>query len=106
MNTKSDPVILAIGVCHRDVELAALWLRWVCFLGTLHSNAESKCLIAYTKRAAPKIEALKKCLVGTYRGEFMTWIEELPDEDESGYPKSASHLFLRTLEIAERQFPS
>gem|GEM_PF-4227381 len=102
---KADSVILAIGVCHRDVELAALWLRWVCFLGTLHSNAESKCLVTYTKRAAPKIDALKKCLVGTDRGEFATWFEELPDERESGYPGAASHLFLRTLEIAEKQFP-
>lgn len=102
---KKPDVILAIGVSHRDVELAALWLRWVCFLGTLHSNAESRCLIVYTKRAAPKIDALKKCLVGTFYGEFETWLEELPDENESGYPKSASHLFLRTLEIAERQFP-
>lgn len=99
------PVIAAIGVCHRDVELAGLWLRWVNFLGTLHSNAEHRLLIMHTKRAAPAMGAIRDSLVGTYRGEFATWIQECPDENERGYPVSASHLFLRTLECAERRFP-
>ncbi len=103
--TPAPAVILAIGVSHRDAELAALWLRWVCYLGKHHSNADEVCLVAYTRRAAAKIKQLEACLVGTVHGEFRTRFVEIPDEEETGYPKSASHLFLRTLEIAEKQFP-
>lgn len=104
---KSSPLIVAMGVCHRDVELAALWLRWVNFLCSQPDgdNSANILLIVHSKRATPFIESLKKALRGTLYGEFATSLVECPDENEDGYPKSASHLFLRTLEIAKKQYP-
>lgn len=99
------PIIAAIGISDRDVELGTLWCRWVNFLGTLQSNEQHILLVVYTKRAEPKIEALKQCFVGTFRGEFRTYVKPCPDDHEVGYPGAASHLFLRTLEMAEVMFP-
>lgn len=99
------PVVLAIGVSHRDVELASLWLRWVNFLGTIHSNAAERLMIVHTKKATPRMPAMLASLRGTHYGEFNTRVVACPDECEDGYPKSASHLFLRTLEAVEKDFP-
>lgn len=104
---KSPKIIVALGVSHRDADLAALWLRWVNFLCTQTDgdNRENVLLIVHTKRAAEKMALVTSSLVGVCTGEFLTAVVECPDEDESGYPKSASHLFLRTLEIAEARWP-
>jgi hypothetical protein len=99
------PVIVALGVSHRDVDLAILWLRWVTFLGTIENNDQNTLLIVFTRRAREKIAALADTIRGTLYGEFKTALRECPDEMEDGYPKSASHLLLRTLEMAERTFP-
>lgn len=92
------PIILAMGVSHRDVELACLWLRWVGFLDR-QGAARGHLLVVYTKRVDPgRLQAAA-------RGMKQLNIVSCPDEDESGYPRSASHLFLRTLEGAEKLFP-
>ncbi len=99
------PIICAIGVCHRDVELAKLWLRWVSFLAMQHDGRKAplKLLVVATKRARPMLGALKENFPeGIAEQEILV---ECPDEQENGYPGSASHLFLRTLEQAEKWFP-
>lgn len=106
---KTRPVILAMGVSHRDVELAALWMRWVLFLCSQPKgdNSANVLLIVHTKQASVWAEKLiqSRLLFANPYHEFSVQIHQCPDEEESGYPKSASHLFLRTLETAERLYP-
>jgi hypothetical protein len=86
-------------VCHRDVELACLWLRWVAFLTRQPGGKRPHILVIFTQRTdlAPLAAAIE--------GASGIGLVRCPDEDESGYPRSASHLFLRTLEQAEERFP-
>ena len=99
------PVVLALGVSHRDVDLAALWLRWVGFLAQRApgSTQFGPLLVMLTRRAATHLAFLTGLCAVTPR--FRVRVVECQDEDESGYPKSASHLFLRTLEKAESEYP-
>lgn len=95
-------LVVAIGVCHRDVELAANWLRWVEFLARQPGASEMDLLIHYTRRlTADQVAKITPRPVPNIRPTLL----RCRDEDESGYPRSASHLFLRTLEAAEKQYP-
>lgn len=101
------PLICAIGVCHRDVELACLWLRWTTFLTSLSQSGRPTLLVVATKRVTEKqLADISASIPITRFAWHQVKILLCPDEDESGYPKSASHLFLRTLEIAERESPN
>jgi hypothetical protein len=88
-----------MGVCHRDVELAALWLHWVSFLSRQPGGDRPRILVVFTQRSdpAPMFSAIG--------GASRIGLVRCPDEQERGYPGSASHLFLRTLEQAEQRFP-
>lgn len=93
------PVVIAMGVSHRDLELAKLWLKWVEFLSNLPGAVPMDVLVVYTHR-------VKEPPVFQLNGYNMRpMVVRCVDEDEGGYPRSASHLFLRTLESAERRFP-
>lgn len=104
---KSPPLIVALGVCHRDTELATLWLRWVHFLSTIQCNGENVLLVVHSKSAREfgERERQRQELYANPYHEFTVHVEECRDECEDGYPKSASHLFLRTLETAEQLYP-
>lgn len=93
------PAVICMGVCHRDVELAALWLRWVAFLARQPGGERPRILVVYTQRTDPA--PIFSAIVGAYKIGGV----RCPDEQERGYPGSASHLFLRTLEEAEKRFP-
>jgi hypothetical protein len=88
------PVVIAMGVCHRDVELAALWLRWV-----VHLGFKGRMLVVFTHRTDPAP------LIAAIAGTTRIGVVRCPDEQERGYPGSASHLFLRTIEEVEKRFP-
>src|SRR5690606_23869792 len=93
-----------LGVCHRDVELAALWLKWAVFLSCVGGTDPYPLLVVYTKRA--KAHGAEEMIRSALEPSKLHWSAvECPDEHEHGYPGSASHLFLRTLEAAEDIFP-
>ena len=97
------PVICAMGVCHRDVELAVHWLKWVAFLARTEGGSMGNMLVVYTRKLTDaQADSLRSAVDRAY---FPATIVACPDEHEHGYPGSASHLFLRTLEQAEKLFP-
>lgn len=93
-------MIAAIGVSQRDFALALKWLRWVAHL---HKRKPIPCpLVIFGVRSlTPEHFAQLREAAGD-TPIHCAWA---PDEDESGYPKSASHLFLRTLTYCEEKFP-
>lgn len=96
------PILVCLGVCHRDVELACLWLKWVAFLSAQPCGVAGHLLICTTRRVT---EAQCAALLDAIRGGgWSPRLEKCVDENEAGYPVSASHLFLRTLEFAEKMF--
>lgn len=86
-------MIAALGVSDKDIKSATLWLKWVRHLGWHPSDT---LVVSMTLRAAEQREVLHDAADGM----MVTW-HVLPDEEEGGYPKSASHLFLRTLQFCK-----
>ena len=86
------PLIAILGVSHKDVEAASRWANHCIRHATTDT---SRVFMALTQRAFAR------------REEIFGGIDSflLPDECEDGYPKSASHLFLRSLEWAEKAHP-
>ena len=84
------PLIAILGVSHRDIEAARRWIKWASTLG--HHD---RIFIMLTIRA--------RALWEDADYPFVTVC--CTDEYEDGYPKSAGHLFIRSLEWAERDHP-
>ena len=94
-----NPLIAILGVSHKDVESGAAqkWLKHAAFLGT--NLQRIKVLVTHKAwDALGAIDPIPLIADGLL-------IQRLPDECEVGYPKSASHLFLRSLEWAEANHP-
>lgn len=94
-------MIFCLGVSHKDIAQAE---RWVAFAERLHereSPDQPRLIVTATQVA-------KRAGLLPIQREGCRVIHELHvigDEDEAGYPKSASHLFLRSLEHCERVYP-
>lgn len=104
----SQPLICAQGVCRRDAELSSLWLRWTTFLAEQEGGnvRHAHLLIVMAMSVTAEQEAKLRAAVGGGRSNyFRALFVRLVDERENAYPLSASHLFLRTLEAAEKLFP-
>lgn len=95
-------IIPILAVCHRDLAAANRWLRWAAFLsGQKGGNvSKNKLVVFLTKRAAEMELELPDA-----KTFFDVDVRTCPDELELGYPISANHLFLRSLELAERKWP-
>lgn len=102
-----SPLILAMGVCHRDAGVAALWLRWVSFLSQQPTGSMNvDMLVVLAKSVSGEQESELRVAAGRHRVHAPKAVfVRCADEMENAYPKSASHLFLRTLETAEKLFP-
>lgn len=99
--------LVAIAVSHKDVDQATLWLRWTGFLaqqGGGDASGEQMVVMA-TQRASTRLGEIEASIPDRSTGMFRTVVTVCEDECEDGYPRSASHLFLRTLEYCEREFP-
>lgn len=92
-------MICILGVSHKDIEQAEKWLRYVASFRPQESPDEPEIVVAITKRASMNASEVYRVIQKARVGFFVC-----PDEDESGYPKSASHLFLRSLEHCEKHF--
>lgn len=93
-------LVVALGVCDRDVYLARLWLHWVSFLCTQPGGdlSLSTLVVNCTRRVTQ--EQRQQLDDAIIRSKYLPRVvfRTCPDEQEAGYPGSASHLFLRTLE--------
>lgn len=91
-----------LGVSHKDALIADHWLRWVAFLSTQkRGDCSGFDLVAMLTHKVPE----GRIELPTERSFFRSRIVRTPDEHEHGYPGSASHLFLRSLEYCEQHFP-
>lgn len=91
-------MICVLGICHKDVAQAARWVEFVADFNKRERPNQPAIILVATRAA------MKTGLPGIRNvGGFALHV--LDDEDESGYPKSASHLFLRSLEYCERTQP-
>lgn len=101
------PIVCALGVCHRDAHLAEVWLKWVAYLSTLAGGDCSgfELLVMQTRRVGLEQHARLRNAIAETPSMFRTTWAVCPDEWEHGYPGSASHLFLRTLEWVEQNRP-
>ena len=86
------PLIAILGVSHKDVEATQQWLGLAKSLGT----DMTRIWVAVTHKAEE---------IAEYKWRVPCQAFTIPDECEDGYPKSASHLFLRSLEWAETNHP-
>lgn len=96
-------MILALGISHVDLPQAEKWLRHVAMLSRKETSAPRPLVVMRTKRVHPNMVALWRERIEPIRFPVQ-WVE-CPDENEDGYPKSASHLFLRTMAHCEGAFP-
>lgn len=95
-------MIVAIGISHRDVGQAAKWLAFVSAL-SVREKAARQLVVMGTKRLSVEQWALLRESYKQGRLQIDKMI--CGDENEDGYPKSASHLFLRTMEACEHKYP-
>lgn len=90
-------MIVAMGVSSRDADQAALWLDYA---GRMNDGL--RIVVMMTQGITISTASALRASARRLEAEFA----RCPDEDESGYPKSASHLFLRTLEYCESRYPN
>ena len=94
-------MIFCLGVSHKDIAQAERWVMHAKKLSERETPDQPKLIVTATQ-AAQKAWLLPLQRAGQ---GIITELHVLADEDESGYPKSASHLFLRSLEHCERVYP-
>lgn len=95
----SGGLITCLGVSHADFDLARWWIWWTTRL-SLEQEDKQTIVVICTRRAWAGIDRLKNAAHHTECMDI-NW-QVCPDEKESGYPGSASHLFYRALEYCER----
>jgi FkbM family methyltransferase len=104
-----DPrlLVVALGVCDKDVYLARLWLHWVSFLCTQPGGDLSLSTLVVTCTQRVTKEQRQQLDEAIVRSKYLPRVvfRTCPDEQEAGYPGSASHLFLRALEACAEEAP-
>lgn len=103
------PIIPVLAFCHRDVELAKRWLKWTAYLSSLEGGdmSDQTLVVLGTQRItnAQWAELNAELANSESGGYFRTIFAVCPTEEESGYPKSANHIFLSSLEHVEKNHP-
>lgn len=97
--------IIALAVSHKDVQQAKLWLRWAGYLSSLHSLESVPLVVAVTRSISRVDQDDLAAILRAWPKLGQPTIVRLPDEDERGYPGSASHLFARTLQLCAKHHP-
>lgn len=87
-------MIAILGVSHKDVESGAFW-RWIQNAHRLNTDI-NKVVCVFTQKAWG---------IEPPHGVIQFQCFRLHDECENGYPRSASHLFQRSIEHAEKTYP-
>lgn len=98
-NSLSQAPVFALAYCHRDIDAARRWLAWAGFLACeMEPTTRHDLVVMRTRRMD---ELVLPALVPGVRVTQAV----CRDEDERGYPGSATHLFVRTLEFCNERFP-
>jgi hypothetical protein len=107
MPRKTKPVAFCLGVSHVDKDQAMLWLRWAAYLSSLPGGDVSDLwlMIVCTRRVGIEWWREAKSVIDAHPTFFCVTTQVLSDEDERGYPGSASHLFVRAMQCCERSLP-
>jgi hypothetical protein len=99
-------IVVTISVSHVDEDAAMMWLRWASFLSRLpNGNLSDRWLVVTCTQRVREGWWQEAC--GLFRDNprfFNVHVHRLGDEDERGYPGSASHLFVRTMQVVEQKF--
>ena len=98
-NSLSQAPVFALAYCHRDIEAARRWLAWTGFLSREAKPEVSHDLVVM-RNLRMGAEVLPADIAGVKVVQAVC-----PDEDERGYPGSATHLFIRTLEFCNKRYP-
>lgn len=103
---RSRKVIPVLAVSHVDHAAATRWLRWASFLAQQPGGDVSnhRLIVFCSKRVAADVAKLVAAIIPSkhwFHVDFAT----APDENEVGYPMSANHLFLRSLEHCHKNYP-
>lgn len=100
-------LVCALGVSHRDAGLAESWLRWASFLAAQPNGDQSDSTLVIMGSQRVSLAQWKALRAAIQHSDAMFKIDGAvcPDELETGYPISASHLFLRTMEYCEATYP-
>lgn len=93
-------MICLLGVCHKDAPLAVKWLEFFARLSARESPGQPPLVVMTTQSIGQSPLIMMK-----RSGAMAEWVV-CPDENEDGYPKSASHLFLRAMEYCEKTHPT
>lgn len=93
-------MICILGVSHKDTAQAEKWLRHVADMHPRETPGEPALIVMLTKACSGQMLAMQRASI-----KADALVAMCPDEDEAGYPKSASHLFLRSLEYCEKAHP-
>ncbi len=98
-------MIAVLGVSQKDHMQAVKWLRWVSTLSkheSIGGDFPVPLLVVMVKSLNQyHVQMLREAA----EGMRLHW-KQLEDENEAGYPKSASHLFLRSLDHCELHHPN
>lgn len=94
-------MIFCLGVSHKDVTQAEKWVDLVADMLRSERPYQPPLIVVATRSAnRTGLREVQRKGQTAIRG-----LHVLEDEDEAGYPKSASHLFLRSLEYCEKAHP-
>lgn len=88
-------MIAVLGVSKKEVQAAALWLSWAAYLG------DGPIVVMLVRSITTGEIDFLRAAAGTLPVKFV----RMPDEQERGYPGSASHLFVRSLQYCEVHHP-
>lgn len=105
---RRPPLGFCLAVSHTDIEAAKLWLRWAAYLSARKGGkvTDLRLLIMLTQRVSARDELVLQRIVDEHRRTFFTTsVQRCRDEDERGYPGSSSHLFCRSLQAFNKQWP-
>jgi len=99
-------MICAIGISHRDLDRAKRWLEWVAILEARETALSFRVPMIIMCTQSLNQYQVQMLREATDRFTGQVDITIMPDTEETGYPKSASHLFLRTMEYCEAKYPA
>lgn len=98
-------LICALAFHARDADAALLWCEWTAHLSRTCPVDAERLVIVPSRNVPPEVVQRIADICRATPTYFAVTIRRPHDEDEAGYPGSASHMFCRTLEICADEHP-
>ncbi|HRH68806.1 MAG TPA: class I SAM-dependent methyltransferase [Flavobacteriales bacterium] len=104
---EARPMVAVLGLSHVDMPHAIEWLRWAAYLCSRPGGDLSRytLVISCTQRITEEQKNQLRAELLPFPELFQIDFHTLPDLHERGYPGSASHLFVRSMEYASAAYP-